>query len=59
VFEDLLEFGLATVELPGLDTRMVAQVESGHPLRAGDRVTLAAPPERVHVFDAATGERVR
>jgi multiple sugar transport system ATP-binding protein len=59
VFEDLLEFGLATVELPGIDTRVVAQVEPGHPLRAGDPVTIAAPPERVHVFDPETGERLR
>jgi ABC-type sugar transport system ATPase subunit len=58
VFEDLLEFGLATVELPGVDTRVVAQVEPGHPLRAGDPITIAAPPERVHVFDPATGERL-
>jgi ABC-type sugar transport system ATPase subunit len=59
VFEDLLEFGLATVELRGVDRRVVAQVESGHPLRAGDRITIAAPPERVHLFDATTGERLR
>jgi ABC-type sugar transport system ATPase subunit len=59
VFEDLLEFGLATVDVPGVDTRVVAQVEPGHPLRAGDRITIAAPPERVHVFDYATGERLR
>jgi ABC-type sugar transport system ATPase subunit len=59
VFEDLLEFGLATIELPGVDTRVVAQVEPGHPLRAGDRITISAPPERVHVFDPASGERLR
>ena len=59
VFEDLLEFGLATVELRGVDTRLVAQVESGHALRPGDPVTIAAPPERVHVFDLASGERLR
>jgi ABC-type sugar transport system ATPase subunit len=59
VFEDLLEFGLATVELRGVDRRVVAQVESGHPLRAGDRITIAALPERVHLFDPTTGERLR
>ena len=59
VFEDLLEFGLATLELPGVDGRVVAQVEPGHPLRAGEKITIAAPPDRVHVFDPATGERLR
>jgi multiple sugar transport system ATP-binding protein len=59
VFEDLLEFGLATLDLPGVDARVVAQVEPGAALRPGDPVTVTAPPERVHLFDRASGQRLR
>jgi len=34
-------------------------VDPGHQLRAGDPVTIAAVPERVHVFDPESGERLR
>ena len=58
VFEDLLEFGLATVDLPGLDGRFVAQVDPGRTLTAGDTVTVTAPPDRVHLFDRESGRRI-
>ena len=59
VFEDLLEFGLATLDLPGVDGRVVAQVDPGRTLAAGNTVTVTAPPERVHLFDRETGQRLR
>jgi ABC-type sugar transport system ATPase subunit len=58
VFEDLLESGIATLDLPGLDVPLVAQVDAGSPLRRGDQVTVSAPPERVHVFDTESGARL-
>jgi ABC-type sugar transport system ATPase subunit len=59
VFENLLEFGLATVELPGVAGRVVAQVAPDSGLRPGDTVSITATPERVYLFDPATGERLR
>jgi multiple sugar transport system ATP-binding protein len=59
VFENLLEIGLATVSASALDTRLVAQTESDHPARRGDRLRLTAPAERVYLFDPTTGERLR
>ena len=59
VFEDLLEFGLATLDLPGVDARVVAQVDDGRAHAPGDGVTISAPPERVHLFDPASGQRLR
>jgi multiple sugar transport system ATP-binding protein len=58
VFEDLLEFGLVTLDLPGGDARVVAQVEPGAAFRPGDTVAVTAPPERVHLFDRASGRRL-
>ena len=59
VFEDLLEFGLATLDLPGVDARVVAQVDDGRAHVPGDGVTITAAPERVHLFDPASGQRLR
>src|SRR6266540_6610101 len=60
VFEDLLEFGLATMAVPGLDGRVVAQTPAGVPWRHGDTVRItAARPDRVYLFDPESGERVR
>ncbi|WP_219415626.1 ABC transporter ATP-binding protein [Pseudonocardia nigra] len=59
VFENLLEFGLATVELPGVPGRVVAQVADDRNLRAGDPVVIGAPPERVYLFDVSSGRRLR
>ncbi|MFB9376088.1 ABC transporter ATP-binding protein [Kineococcus gynurae] len=59
VFEDLLEFGLATVRVEGLDSHLVVQTPAGVVRRRGDRLHLSAPPERVYLFDADSGDRLR
>jgi multiple sugar transport system ATP-binding protein len=59
VYEDLLEFGLSTVEVSGVDSRVVAQTAPGLRLRPGDPASLALHRDRSFVFDAATGERIR
>nr|WP_240895932.1 ABC transporter ATP-binding protein [Kineococcus siccus] len=59
VFEDLLEFGLGTVRVEGLDSSLVVQTPADVRWRRGDVVRLSAPPQRVHLFDPATGARVR
>jgi multiple sugar transport system ATP-binding protein len=59
VYENLLEYGLATCELPDLDRRLVVQVPAGTTLAAGEVVRVDAAPERVHLFDPETGDRLR
>jgi ABC-type sugar transport system ATPase subunit len=59
VFENLLEFGLATVAVEGVDESIVAQTPADQALRPGDRVRIGARPERVYLFDSKTGQRVR
>jgi ABC-type sugar transport system ATPase subunit len=59
VYENLLEYGLATVELAGVPGRVVVQVAAGQPLSSGDAVAITAPPERVYLFDPETGGRLR
>src|SRR5690625_1615112 len=59
VFEDLLEFGQATVEIPGVDGTVVVQTEADESYERGDRLRIGAVPERVYLFDVETGERVR
>jgi len=51
VYENLLEYGLATVELAGVPGRVVVQVAAGQRLTAGDRVSITAPAARVYLFD--------
>jgi ABC-type sugar transport system ATPase subunit len=52
VYENLLEYGLATVELAGVPGRVVVQVAAGQRLTAGDRISITAPAARVYLFDA-------
>ncbi|MDO5710965.1 MAG: ABC transporter ATP-binding protein [Micrococcales bacterium] len=59
VFEDLLEYGLATLNVPGIERRLVVQTPAEQPWEAGDLMTFAAPPERVYLFHAKTGDRIR
>jgi len=59
VFEDLLEFGQATVEIPGVDGTVVVQTEADESYERGERLRIGAAPERVYLFDVETGERVR
>lgn len=59
VYEDLLEYGLLTVEVPGLRQRLVAQTEPGLTLRPGENVWLSLHRERVYLFESESGERIR
>ncbi|MGH3656789.1 MAG: ABC transporter ATP-binding protein [Micromonosporaceae bacterium] len=58
VYEDLLEYGLATVELPGVSERIVAQTVPGLALRPGDKASLVLHRDRTFLFDADSGERI-
>ncbi|MGH3647075.1 MAG: ABC transporter ATP-binding protein [Micromonosporaceae bacterium] len=59
VYEDLLEYGLATVEVPGVADRIVAQTAPGLGLRPGDKAPLVLHRDRTYLFDSDTGERIR
>ena len=58
-YEDLLEFGLASVAVEGVEDLVVVQTDPGDQHRPGERVGITAPPGRVHLFDPASGERLR
>lgn len=58
-FEDLMEYGLATVSVPGLDSSFVLQTPPGADASPGQEVHVAAKPERVYLFDPSDGRRVR
>ncbi len=58
---------VVVVEPTGADTQFACKTESGeiaavfrerHPLKPGDRITLAPQAGSVHVFDGATGKRL-
>lgn len=59
VFEDLLEHGLARVDVPGIEHRLVVQTPAEETWRSGDQLGFTAIPERIYLFDADTGERIR
>ncbi len=59
VFEDLLEHGLATVRVQGLNETVVVQTAAEESFASGDEIHFAAPPQRVYLFDSDTGERIR
>jgi multiple sugar transport system ATP-binding protein len=59
VFEDLLEHGLATVRVRGLNETVVVQTAAEESFASGDEIQFAAPPQRVYLFDSDTGERIR
>jgi ABC-type sugar transport system ATPase subunit len=58
-FENLLEFGLATLSVPGVDEPIVIQTPPDTGWRRGDTVRFTVPAERVYLFDPGSGERVR
>jgi multiple sugar transport system ATP-binding protein len=47
------------VHLDAAGHHLVARFPSEHRLRPGERVTVAAPPDRWYLFDARTGHTVR
>jgi ABC-type sugar transport system ATPase subunit len=58
-FEHLLEFGLATTTVTGMEEGIVVQTPAAESYETEQRVVVTAPPERVYLFDAQTGERLR
>ncbi|MCV7281094.1 ABC transporter ATP-binding protein [Mycolicibacterium flavescens] len=58
-FEHLLEFGLATSTVAGIEEGVVVQTPAAERYEPEQRVTVTAPPERVYLFDAGSGERLR
>ena len=58
VVEALGEVTLAHVKVPGHDTAVVAKLIGDVPLKAGETVHLAAPTDKMHMFDAQ-GQVVR
>jgi ABC-type sugar transport system ATPase subunit len=59
VYEDFMEFGLATLDVPGVDGRLVAQTPHGVHWRRGDTARIAARTDRVYLFHHDTGMRIR
>jgi multiple sugar transport system ATP-binding protein len=58
-FEHLLEFGLATSTVAGMEEGIVVQTPPQESYETEQRVTVTAPPERVYLFDADSAERLR
>lgn len=58
-FEHLLEFGLATSTVAGLEAGIVVQTPAQDDYEPEQRVVMSAPPERVYLFDTETGQRLR
>ncbi|MDX1889095.1 ABC transporter ATP-binding protein [Mycolicibacterium sp. 050158] len=58
-FEHLLEFGLATSTVAGVQEGIVVQTPAHESYEPEQQVVVSAPPERVYLFDADTGERLR
>jgi multiple sugar transport system ATP-binding protein len=58
-FEHLLEFGLATSTVVGVEEGIVVQTPAQESYQPEQKVVVTAPPERVYLFDADTGERLR
>ncbi|MFG1932933.1 ABC transporter ATP-binding protein [Mycobacterium sp. NPDC048908] len=58
-FEHLLEFGLATSTVAGMEEGIIVQTPAADTYEPEQRVVVTAPPERVYLFDTETGERLR
>jgi multiple sugar transport system ATP-binding protein len=58
-FEHLLEFGLATSTVAGVEEGIVVQTPAQETYEPEQKVVINASPERVYLFDADTGERLR
>jgi ABC-type sugar transport system ATPase subunit len=58
-FEHLLEFGLATSTVAGMEEGIVVQTPAQENYEPEQKVVVTAPPERVYLFDTETGERLR
>jgi multiple sugar transport system ATP-binding protein len=58
-FEHLLEFGLATSTVAGVEEGIVVQTPAHDVYEPEQEVRVSAPPERVYLFDPDTEERLR
>jgi ABC-type sugar transport system ATPase subunit len=58
-FEHLLEFGLATTTVAGIEEGIVVQTPAADSYEPERRVVVTAPPERVYLFDIESGQRLR
>lgn len=58
-FEHLLEFGLATSTVAGMQEGIVVQTPPQESFETEQRVTVTAPADRVYLFDADSGARLR
>jgi multiple sugar transport system ATP-binding protein len=59
VFEHLLEYGEATVDVAGVDGPVVVVTPADENWHHGTPVRVSAPPERVYLFDPDSGDRIR
>ncbi|MEV5429200.1 ABC transporter ATP-binding protein [Streptomyces sp. NPDC052701] len=57
--EPLLEAGIATLALDGVERHVVALTAPRVRLAHDERVRVTADPDRTHVFDAETGDSLR
>ncbi|MER6715717.1 ABC transporter ATP-binding protein [Streptomyces sp. NPDC000877] len=57
--EPLLESGLATLALDGVERHLVVLTDPEVRLAHDDRVEVTADPQHTHVFDAETGDSLR
>lgn len=58
-FEHLLEFGLATSTVSGIEEGIVVQTPAEQEYQAEQQVSVTAAAERVYLFDPDSGERLR
>lgn len=58
-FEHLLEFGLATTTVTGMEEGVIVQTPAAEAYEPEQKAVVTAPPERVYLFDVETGERLR
>jgi ABC-type sugar transport system ATPase subunit len=58
-FEHLLEFGLATSTVAGMEEGIIVQTPAAESYEPEQRVVVTAPPERVYLFDVESGNRLR
>jgi len=58
-YENLLEFGQVTLDVEGVDERMVIVTHADEHWESGDVMRFTAVPERVYLFDIDSGDRLR
>jgi multiple sugar transport system ATP-binding protein len=58
-FEPLQETGLLTITLPGVEARIEAETEPRARFGRGESVRVRFNPDRILLFDAESGDRIR